>query len=493
MLNAFDIEDTIVAVATAREPGAARGIVRVSGPNALRAISGAFQASGNLSIDDVSSPTVLSGRFKCDGMENSIACEVAVWPNQQSYTNQVAAEIHTIGSLPILDAILEQLRESGCRLAEPGEFTMRAFLSGRLDLTEAEAVLGVIDAVDKSQLTVALEQLSGGLAKPLDQVRAQLIESLAHLEAGLDFVEEDIEFISNKDLMERLASIKAVVETVGQQISSRHDTTSLPEVVLFGSPNAGKSSLFNALISLGQSQSTEKRGTETNSAIVSEISGTTRDYVSAEVMMNGLRCQLVDTAGVEDQQRVSANTNEAGSDRENQSGSIALGVGQASSHRLHGRATLELFCIDSTRKLFDWEKEYLSQERDNRIICLTKCDQCQFEDEVDDSQISSIKDALVTSAANGSGIESLRAVIEDFFADEESSESVIGTSVRCSASIAAIMESLSSAIDLATNQRGDEFIAAELRIALHEIGRVTGVVYTDDILDVVFGQFCIGK
>ena len=128
---------------------------------------------------------------------------------------------------------------------------MRAFLSGRLDLTEAEAVLGVIDANDKSQLKVALEQLSGGLAKPLDQVRAQLIESLAHLEAGLDFVEEDIEFISNKDLMDRLASIKAVVESVERQISSRHDTTSLPEVVLFGSPNAGKSSLFNALISLG--------------------------------------------------------------------------------------------------------------------------------------------------------------------------------------------------------------------------------------------------
>ena len=493
MLNAFDIEDTIAAVATARESGAPRGIVRVSGPNALRSISEAFQVSGNISIDDVSSPTVLPGRFKCDAMENSIGCEVAVWPNRQSYTNQVAAEIHTIGSLPILDAILKQLRKNGCRLAEPGEFTMRAFLSGRLDLTEAEAVLGVIDANDKSQLKVALEQLSGGLAKPLDQVRAQLIESLAHLEAGLDFVEEDIEFISNKDLMDRLASIKAVVESVERQISSRHDTTSLPEVVLFGSPNAGKSSLFNALISLGQSRATETRVTETSSAIVSDISGTTRDYVSAEVTINGLRCQLVDTAGVEDQKFVSADMKDSGGDPGNQSESIALGVGQASSQRLHGRAMLELFCIDSTRKLFVWEKEYLSQEQGNRIICLTKCDQLQFEDEGDASQVSSIKDALLTSSAKGSGIEELRAVIGNFFSREESSESAIGTSERCSASVVAILDSLSTAIDLAKYQRGDEYVAAELRIALHEIGRVTGVVYTDDILDVVFGQFCIGK
>lgn len=501
MLNAFDIEDTIAAIATAREPGAVRGIIRVSGSIALRAVGESFRATGELSIDELKSPTVASGGFKSDAMQSMIPCEIAVWPNQRSYTNQVSVEIHTIGSLPILDAILEQLLKSGCRLAEPGEFTMRAFLSGRLDLTEAEAVLGVIDADDKSQLNVALEQLSGGLAKPLEQVRTQLIESLAHLEAGLDFVEEDIEFISNDELVGRLRQIKDVVEGVGRQLSNRQDSNSLPEVVLYGSPNAGKSSLFNALVSfgqeaIGQEAMAGRPSSMIDGAIVSEISGTTRDYISAELTINDFRCQLLDTAGVEVEQSRPVGTGSIGIDSaaiETASESNSLGIGQSLSKRLHDRAKLELFCIDSTREMLPWEAEYLEQRQKNRIVCLTKCDQPSGKIWSDEPQRDLVESAVQTSSEKQLGMEQLRAAIADFFSEDESSEAVLGTSVRCSASIAAILDSLSTAMDLAVNQYGDEFIAAELRTALHEIGRVTGVVYTDDILDVVFSQFCIGK
>ena len=193
-------------------------------------------------------------------------------------------------------ALLEAICRAGARLAEPGEFTLRAFLAGRLDLTQAEAVLGVIDAHGNDELQTAVEQLAGNLARPLHQLRDELLTLLAELEAGLDFVEEDIEFISPDELTARLQAIASQLAAVAEQMSSRLTAAPSRQIVLLGPPNAGKSSLFNALANrFGVAHQANA------SAIVSNIRGTTRDYLTTTVELDGARCELIDTAGIEAQ------------------------------------------------------------------------------------------------------------------------------------------------------------------------------------------------
>ena len=188
------------------------------------------------------------------GEEMSVPCDLFLWPTDRSYTREPVAELHTIGSPPLLQAALAAVCRAGARLAEPGEFTLRAFLAGRIDLTQAEAVLGVIDAARRNELDAALAQLAGGLARPLHQLRDDLLQLLAELEAGLDFVEEDIRFISQQEVARTAASGSELLEDVAKQMTSRLHGESFPQVALVGPPNAGKSSLFNAMVTTVRSR-----------------------------------------------------------------------------------------------------------------------------------------------------------------------------------------------------------------------------------------------
>jgi tRNA modification GTPase len=210
--------------------------------------------------------------------------EVGLWPTKRSYTGQPLAELQLIGSPPLLEALLMQLCRSGCRAARPGEFTLRAFLAGRLDLMQAEAVLGVIDAADHVELEQALQQLAGGISQQMGTLRADLLDLLADLEAGLDFVDEDIEFVSREQLLSRVTAAQRTIAELCDQASRRLQSSARPRVVLAGLPNAGKSTLLNAL-------------TGRSAALVSEISGTTRDYLCVPLDRDGLHVDLIDTAG----------------------------------------------------------------------------------------------------------------------------------------------------------------------------------------------------
>ena len=203
----------------------------------------------------------------------------------RSYTGQDVIEIHTLSSAPILDALIGACLNAGARAALPGEFTMRAFLAGKLDLTRAEAVLGVIDANDRDQLKHALKQLAGGMAQPLHTLREDLLNLLADVEAGLDFTEENIHFISADDLLKRLGHGMAHLILLRKQIEQRALGQRPFRVVLAGKPNAGKSSLFNALA-------------EKPAALVSAEPGTTRDYLQCTVDLDGVSIEFVDTAGI---------------------------------------------------------------------------------------------------------------------------------------------------------------------------------------------------
>jgi tRNA modification GTPase len=384
-----------------------------------------------------------------------------LWPTARSYSGQPSAELHTFGSLPVLRSIVDAAIKSGARAARPGEFTMRAFLAGRLDLTQAEAVLGVIEAEGRGSLDHALRQLAGNLARPLNEMRSTILDLLADVEAGLDFVDEDIEFISDEVLIERLATIDRQLGETATAIQSRGGGAAMTKVVLRGEPNAGKSSLLNRLAG-------------NDVAIVADLAGTTRDTVTAEVNIRGHQVLLVDTAGIEE------------------STSSITAQSQQQGNRAAGEASIHVWCFDGSGDLtdvFDACPDTSTSVIDIKVV--TKSDLSGKTQPLRTGEL----DSITCSAATGEGIEGLqRKIVESIEArDAEEVGTVIGTAARCGQSIDSAREAIAAAIRVTRNQDGHEFVSAELRIGANHLGEVTGAVYTDDILDRVFGRFCIGK
>ncbi len=451
----FPLDDTIVAIATAAR-GAERGIIRLSGPDAV-GYAAHFFSSPNPSWRAQPQAQVVGGSLRLDAFRE-MPCELYVWPTIRSYTRQPVAEIHTIGSRPLLERVVVHLCQAGARLANPGEFTLRAFLAGRLDLPQAEAVLGVIDSESESQFQVAVGQLAGGLSGRLNVLRSDLLDLCADLEAGLDFVEEDIEFVSNATVIARLQQARAIVEELQQRMQTRATEIAVPQVVVTGLPNAGKSSLINAICG-------------GKVAIVSSRPGTTRDYVSRTIEIQGLKCELMDTAG---QEPVTGDGPDA----------LAQGMAARSCDQAHFR----LICVDSSREMLPAEMERLRHQRNDRDLWVaTKSDlkTCRPQVAVD----------VCTSARTGEGIDDLKQELANRLEHDSScaGETVSATAIRCHDSLQKCRESLRRAEDLADARCGDELTSAELRMALDSLGQIVGAVYTDDVLDRVFSRFCIGK
>jgi tRNA modification GTPase len=458
----YPLDDTIAAIASP-PGGAARGIVRLSGPAALHCIANCFQPN----VPPATFPHAIAGVLRLPELNAPLPCDVYLWPGVRSYTGQPVVEIHTIGSPPLLELLLRALCASGARLAGPGEFTLRAFLAGRIDLTQAEAVLGVIDAADPHEFSAALAQLAGGLAAPLGQLRDALLDLLSHLEAGLDFADEDLPFITRDELDRQLADAASSVAAIVQQMASRGETAAVARVALVGRPNTGKSSLFNALLG--------KQG-----ALVSDHPGTTRDYLVAELDLDGVNCQLIDTAGMREER--GERRGERGDAVEDD---IDLAAQSAATQQRRA-AHAQVLCIDSTRATDDWERGELGQAADSRrIVALTKCDaprrtDCTFP-------------TLETSSLTGAGVDALRrALRRTVLAAGGGHDVVAATASRCAASLQLAGECLQRACGIVFTG-GDELIAAEVRVALDELGKVVGAVYTDDVLDRIFSRFCIGK
>jgi tRNA modification GTPase len=374
------------------------------------------------------------------------------------------AELHTIGSPPLIAAALEQICRCGARLAAPGEFTLRAFLAGRLDLPQAEAVLAVIDAHDDRHLHTALAQLAGGLSQPLNDLRDQLLDLLAELEAGLDFVEEDIEFITQADLGARVSAAYQMTGALIDKMSARSIDHHDYRAVLTGAPNVGKSSLLNAIA-------------ERSAAIVSEQAGTTRDYVSTTLELDGVECSLLDTAGVDRSDRIS------GPDL----------VAQDMTTEQIEQAHLCLICLDASRPLNAIDRQILARHADTDmgLIVLTKADlPPKLNFDADTWQHETIH----TSSTTGTGLAELKRAIRTRLVGGQGNDAVVAsTAARCRESLRRTADSLRRARDLVATATGDEFVATELRVALDELGQVVGATYTDDILDRIFGRFCIGK
>ncbi|MCA9196863.1 MAG: tRNA modification GTPase [Planctomycetales bacterium] len=448
--------------------GAARGIVRLSGPQSLSLVESLFVESASLHELCRNTPRSLSVRLRVSNLLENVPASVNVWPNYRSYTRQPTVEIHTFGCSPLLDALVKSLCAAGARLAQPGEFTLRSFLAGRIDLPQAEAVLGVIDAASQRQLDVGLQQLAGGLSKPLAELRDRLLNTCADLEAGLDFVDEDIQFISDAQLQEQLDNALRFVQDVLQQMQHRTTAEVDFRVILRGRPNAGKSSLWN-------------RFARNEQALVSDVPGTTRDYLTARIRLHDVDCQWIDTAGsnLTPLHAIDASATERTS-----------AVSQS--------ADITVLCIAADLGISDWERQQLQQLDPKRtIVAITKADLVDstmaiHEEIVAADWMSSVVPVSCVRSGGVTELEQLLAPLIKSLGDAEIS--VVGaTSVRCHESLRCAAESLEAAQTIVQNNLGHELVAAELRIALDELGKVVGAIYTDDVLDRVFSRFCIGK
>ncbi len=452
MLSAFDPEDTIAATASPPGPGL-RGLVRLSGPEAWRIALTGFTPDQPAPALTSRPPEVLSGVYRLPGLRPALPASITLWPGPRTYTGQELAEIHSVGSPPLLALMLSHCLAQGARHAQPGEFTLRAFLSGRIDLTRAEAVLGVIDARNQGQLDAALQQLAGGLATPITALRDRLLDLLAHLEANLDFVDEaDVDPLGRSALAEELDQEAVALSALADRLGSRDRSEGHPRVVLAGPPNAGKSRLFNALM-------------QGEHAIVSPRAGTTRDYLTGLCDCDGLIVELIDTAGIE-----------APADPIS---TKAQDLRAAETDR----ADLVLACAST-----DFPELLALPADDARLLRVwTKGD-------LGLPPPDSAANWLITSAQTDEGIEALRRAVAGLIRLQEREDDLpTTTSVRCRDSLAQAASALHEASDAMLWDAGDELIALDLRLCLDELGKVTGAIVTDDVLDRIFQRFCIGK
>jgi len=493
------LDDTITAQASAHGRGF-RGIVRLSGNDSVRLLRRWFRArqAGNGSatcyFEGGSQPSVVSGELLIWGDRLAIPCDLYYWPPGRGFTGQQAIELHLPGSQPVVDAMLQTLCKSGCRLAAPGEFTLRAFLSGRIDLTEAEAVLGVIDADNRKQLDIALRQLAGGVGRPLTAIRERLLEMLCRLEAEFDFAEEEIEFLDRSVLKNELSTAYALVEKTKQQMAERTSTFELPRVILAGRPNTGKSSLFNALICFGSPLNVVQNPSEMTDrhplqAIVSGIPGTTRDYLEAKLTFGGQSFVLVDTAGLEDPNGASETFGQDDLPRR---------LAQSATQSAIDSASLVLFCFDSDEPPTETEQCFFRGLQKNVIAVQTKSDrsnddkQYVFPFQNDCEQKRTLP--VVTSAKNMTGLVALlERIRQHLMRENDYGEVVPATAVRCRKSLDGTADSIQNALHLLETSGDDLLTAAEIRVALEHIGQMVGAVHTDEILDNIFSRFCIGK
>jgi tRNA modification GTPase len=455
---AVNLDDTIVAIATPPGRGGI-GVVRVAGPEAMAIVRPMLALHRDLEPGRAIFTELIEPEADADA---SRIDEVVVtyFAKPHSYTADDVIEISAHGSPVVLRHIVELALARGARLAEPGEFTMRAFLNGRIDLAQAEAVRDLIEAQTLFQAKVAAQQLDGALSKRLKPIKQRLVDLIARLEAGIDFAEDDVSVLPDAVILEQIDEVRGPLQALESTFSYGKVVHEGLTLAIVGRPNVGKSSLFNRLV-------------ERERAIVTATPGTTRDLVTETVAIGGIPIKLVDTAGI----------------RHASDEAESLGI-QKSIEAL-ADADLVLRVIDVSQPESS-EDEQLAQQTAGRptLVVGNKADLASGD------RISTYsRNTIRTSAITGDGIPELRAAILRHVGGESGAtvESGFLTSARHRSLVQQCLDALAAACGAVRNKTPHEMVLLDLYSALRFLDEITGATTNDDILNLIFSTFCIGK
>ena len=484
------LDDTIVALSSPAGPSPI-AIVRLSGPDAFPILE-TLLAEPALPLSSFPFYSAADAALRLRSGGPSFPATLYLMRAPRSYTRQDVAEVQTVGSMPLLRLLLAALVERGARVAEPGEFTRRAFLAGRLDLAQAEAVLAVIQATTAGELRAAARALQGAASRGIRALHDRLVHLRARVEAAIDLAEHDIPVISYADL---LGTLTDALATVYADLRNA-DAGALPpegvRVALCGLPNAGKSSLFNDL--LGR-----------NRSIVTPVPGTTRDAVAEPFAVGGARFRLYDTAGLAADCRLQiADRRFLKSEIGNLKSEIADHAlpdpidleAMARSRGLIAGTAIALVVLDASTPLTGAERALWTEvNAPHKCLILSKADLPSAVGEREATELAGGATVLRTSAATREGIGGLTRLLASLVLDGrvEAAASDLTWNARHREALQRAREALGRAEQAVHGGLGMEFVAADLRDAHDALGSITGQVVADDLLDIIFAEFCIGK
>lgn len=457
------IDDTIAAIATAPGEGGI-GIIRISGPKSLEVAEEIFFSMSGKKISEYPARTLIFGNIK-DGDKKIDEVLVAYMKGPNSYTAEDVIEINCHGGFISVKRILELVLSKDVRLAEAGEFTKRAFLNGRIDLSQAEAVIDVINAKTDKAHEVAENQLDGSLSNRIREFREKVTELLAQVEVAIDYPEEDIEFIAYTTLEEKTRELNKDIKKLYETSESGKIFREGLKTVIVGKPNVGKSSLLNSI--LGE-----------NRAIVTDIPGTTRDVIEEFVNIKGIPLKIVDTAGIRE------------------TDDVVEKIGVEKSMASFDTADLIIMVVDSSSELSEEDREILEKVQGKEtILLLNKTDLPQVIDEEEVKKYVNEENIIKISALHNEGIEDVHDRIEAmvYKGDIKSSSNVIITNSRHKDALYRAMKSAEDAMRAIEDKMPLDFVEVDLKNIWDYLGYINGDTVSEDLLDNIFHNFCIGK
>ena len=448
------MNDTICAISTALGVGAI-SIIRVSGEEAINKVANLFDGKN---LREVESHTIHYGHIVSDG-EVIDEVLVTVLKAPKTYTKEDIVEINSHGGISTTKKVLEVLIANGIRLAEPGEFTKRAFLNGRLDLSQAEAVNSLIKSHTDLERKLALNSLSGKVSKKINRVRQIIIELLANIEVNIDFPEyEDALEITLENLPPKLREIKKELESLLEESNIGKIIENGIKVAIVGRPNVGKSSILNAML-------------KENKAIVTDIAGTTRDIVEGEIELKGIALKFIDTAGIRKTE------------------DVVEKIGVDKSMEMMDAADLVILVLNNNEELTEEDKELLEEIKDKTHIIFINKNDLETKLEINDA------DVVKGNTIDIDGLDSLKNKIVELFDLEKINNSNLemASSAREIGLIKEALNSIENALNNVSSQLPVDMIAIDIKKAWDLLGEITGESYQDELLDTLFSKFCLGK
>ena len=454
---------TIASISTAPGIGGI-GIIRLSGDETFEIIEKIFQPKAYQKIEEIKGYTIKYGNIVENG---EIIDEVLVsyFKAPKSYTTENMCEINSHGGNVIVRKILELCLKNGAELAEPGEFTKRAFLNGRIDLAQAESVIDVINAKSEKEAKSGVKQLEGFLSKEIKNIKQEILDVLVNIEVTIDYPEYDTPEVQENEMKTMLKSVKNKLEKLEKSFDNGKILKEGIKTAIIGKPNAGKSSLLNAILK-------EER------AIVTDIAGTTRDTIEEFVTVNGIPLKLVDTAGIRE------------------ASDAVEKIGVEKSIKQAEEADLIIAIFDSSKKLTEEDLEILKLiENRQSIILLNKSDLDSVITEQDERLKNVSKNILKISALNKSGIEELyEKILEMFNLNEINFDNeILITNIRHKNIISKALENVKKANEALLLSMPIDIITIYIKDILEDLGEITGEVVTEDVINEIFSKFCLGK